>query len=93
VRGFLMPSPELAQRRKGIKTHRPERSSVAGFLSQGSPQQTRQSFCAAKSWQLKIFGAWLMVSTNLRFRTFTVHQSTFTKDFWKNRSSSRILIT
>jgi len=64
VRGFLMPSPELAQRRKGIKTHRPEQSSVAGFLSQGSPQRTRQSFCAAKSWQLKNLDAWFMV--NLR---------------------------
>lgn len=55
VRGFLMPSPELAQRRNGIKTHRPERSSVAGFLSQGSPQRTRQSFCAAKRLATKNF--------------------------------------
>jgi len=65
VRGFLMPSPELAQRRKGIKTHRPVRSSVAGFLSLGSPQRTRQSFCAAKSWQLKNLEARSMVRTVL----------------------------
>jgi len=50
-----MPSPELAQRRKGIKTHRPERSSDAGFLSQGSPQRTRQFFCAVKKLATKKF--------------------------------------
>ena len=58
-----MSSPELAQRRKGIKTHRPERRTVAGFLSQGSPQRTRQSFCVAKSWQLKILDAWFAITS------------------------------